>query len=59
MNIFTVQKIRTVHVQMSPFRLKYTPSTCLCAVDVRNNQFVVPHFLPIHMKDSPLYGLNN
>jgi hypothetical protein len=47
---FTVQKIRTLHVQISPFRLKYTPSSCLCAVDVRNKQFMVAHFLPIHIK---------
>jgi hypothetical protein len=42
--------IRTLHVQISPFTVKYTPSSCLCAVDVRKNQFVVAHFLPIHLK---------
>jgi hypothetical protein len=44
------KKIRTLYVQISTFRLKYTPSSCLCAMDVRNNQFVVAHFLPIHLK---------
>jgi hypothetical protein len=53
MNIFRVQKIRTLHVQISPFRPKYTPSSCLCAVDVRNNQFVFEHFLHIHLKWVP------
>jgi hypothetical protein len=47
---FYSKKIRNLHVQMSPFRIKYTPSSCLCAVGVRNNQFVVAHFLHIHLK---------
>jgi hypothetical protein len=46
---FYSKEIRTLHVQISPFRLKYTPSSCLCAVDVRINQFVVAHFLPIRL----------
>jgi hypothetical protein len=52
---FYSKKIRTLHAQISPFRLKYTPSSCLCAVGVRNNQFVVAHFLPHSFKRSLLY----
>jgi hypothetical protein len=47
---FYSKNIRTLHVQISPFRLKYPPSSSLCAVDVRNNQFLVAHFHPIHLK---------
>jgi hypothetical protein len=38
-NIFTVQYIRILHLQISLFRLKCTPSSCLCTVDVKNKQF--------------------
>jgi hypothetical protein len=44
------KSIRTLQLHIWPFRLKFTPSRCLCAVDVRNNQFVVAHFLPIHLQ---------
>jgi hypothetical protein len=47
---FYSKKIKTLHVQISPFRIKYTPSSCLSAVDVGNNQFGVAHILPIHLK---------
>jgi hypothetical protein len=53
MNIFTVKEIRNLHVKILLFRLIYTPSSFLCAVDVRNKQFVVAHFLPIHIKGVP------
>jgi hypothetical protein len=51
MNTFYSKYIRNLHVQLSPFRLKYTPSSFLRAVDVRINQFVVANFLPIHLKE--------
>jgi hypothetical protein len=47
---FYSTKIKTLHVHISRFRPKYTPSSWLCAVDVRKNQFVVAHSLHIHMK---------
>jgi hypothetical protein len=47
---FYRKKFRTLHVQISPYRLKYTPSSCLCAVNLRDNQFVVAQFPPIHLK---------
>jgi hypothetical protein len=50
MNILTVQIIRILHVQITHFQLKFTPSSYLCAVDVRKKQFVIAHFLPIHLK---------
>jgi hypothetical protein len=50
---FYRKQIRNLPVQMSHFRLKYTPSRFLCAVDVRNKQFVVAHYLPIHIKGVP------
>jgi hypothetical protein len=48
-NIFTVKYITNLHVQISHFRLKYTPSLYLTVLDVRNNQFVVAKFHPIHI----------
>jgi hypothetical protein len=50
MNIFTVKYIRTLHVQISIFRQKWTPSSYLCTVDVKNNEFVVANYLPIHIE---------
>jgi hypothetical protein len=50
MNISIVQNIRTLHVQIPILRLKYTPSTSLCRVDVKNELFVVAKYLPINIK---------
>jgi hypothetical protein len=49
LNISKVQNIRTLHLQLSLFTLKYTTSSCLCAVDVSNNQFVVAHLILIYL----------
>jgi hypothetical protein len=46
---FYSNKIRTLHVKISLFKVKYAPSSCLSAVDVRINQIVIANFLPIHL----------
>jgi hypothetical protein len=58
MNIFKVQYIRTLNVQVTLFRLKCTPSSFLCTFDMKTNQFVVANYLPIHINESNRYGLN-
>jgi hypothetical protein len=50
MNIFTVKYIRTLHVQISIFRQKCTLCSYLFTVDVKNNEFVVANYLPIHIE---------
>jgi hypothetical protein len=58
MNIFTVKYFRTLHVKISLFRVKCTPSSYLFTVDMKNNQFLVANYLPIHTNMSPIYCSN-
>jgi hypothetical protein len=51
MNTFTVKYSRTLHVQISLFRLKCTPFNYLCTLDVKSKQFVVANYLPMHIEE--------
>jgi hypothetical protein len=50
MNTFTGKNIKKLHAQISLWRFKNTPSSCICAVYVTNIQFQVTKFLTIHIK---------